>query len=141
MVCDIACNVFKEVLEILDKMLMSTRDTEKYRHKGIKKNHIHTIMGVIQYGRRIYECYNDDNNKKGYIFLLDQYLNNETVGHVSTNLAEKFVERALEESYRKTAEAMESNTNANLSHTTAWNVVPKSWRKNRGKRTAAHKKA
>ena len=124
MVCDIACDVFKEVLETLDRLLMSTRDVEKYRHKGIKKTHIHTIMGVIEYGRRIYECYNDD-NKKGYIFLLDQYLNNETVGHVSTNLAEKIVERALEESYRKTAEAMESTTNTNLSHTTAWNVVQK----------------
>ena len=34
-------------------------------------------MGVIEYGRRIYESYNDD-NKRIYI-LTDQYLNNETV--------------------------------------------------------------
>ena len=105
-------------------MLMATRDMDKYRHKGRKKTHIHTVMGVIDYKRRIYEYYNEE-GKKEYVHLLDQYLKNETVGHVSTNLAEKIVERALEESYRKTAQAMESTTNANLSHTTAWNVIQK----------------
>ena len=79
-------------------------------------------MGVIDYKRRIYE-YTNEEGKKGYIYLLDQYLKNETVGHVSTNLAEKIVERALEEPYRKTAQAIESATNADLSHTTAWNIV------------------
>ena len=123
-VCDIACEAFKDILEKLDIMLMATRDVEKYRHKGIKDTHINTVMGRIEYGRIIYEFYNDD-NKKGYIHLLDQYLNNETIGHVSTNLAEKIIERSLEESYRKTAEAVESTTNTSLSHTTAWNVVQK----------------
>ena len=123
-VCNIACEVFKDILERLDKVLMATRDVEKYRHKGIKKTHINTVMGTIKYGRRIYECYNGD-NKKGYIHLLDQYLNNETIGHISTNLAEKIIERSLEESYRKTAEAVESTTNTSLSHTTAWNVIQK----------------
>jgi hypothetical protein len=123
-VCEVACDVLKDVLEILDKMLMATRDIDKYRHKGIKKTHIHTVMGVIDYERRIYEYYNED-GKKQYVYLLDQYLKNETIGHVSTNLAEKIVERALEESYRKTAQAMESTTNSNLSHTTAWNVIQK----------------
>ena len=123
-VCEVACDVLKDVLEVLDKMLMATRDMDKYRHKGRKKTHIHTVMGVIDYKRRIYEYYNEE-GKKEYVHLLDQYLKNETVGHVSTNLAEKIVERALEESYRKTAQAMESTTNANLSHTTAWNVIQK----------------
>ena len=35
------------------------------------------------------------------------------------------VERVLEESYRKTAEAVESMTDEKLSHTTVWNVVQK----------------
>lgn len=131
-VCDVACDALKDILEVLDKMLMATRDMEAYRHKGIKKTHIHTVMGVIDYERRVYEHHNDD-GKKQYVYLLDQYLNNETVGHVSTNLAEKIVERALEESYRKTAQAMESTTNANLSHTTAWNVIQKVGSKLRNK--------
>lgn len=123
-VCDIACGVFKEVLQQLDKMLMATRDVESYRHKGIKKTHIHTVMGVIEYERRIYEHY-DENDKKQYIYLLDKHLKNESIGHVSTNLAEKIVERVLEESYRKTSQAVKSMTNADLSHTTIWNVVQK----------------
>ncbi|NMA65062.1 MAG: ISLre2 family transposase [Clostridiaceae bacterium] len=123
-ICEIACDTLRGVLDVLDKMLMATRDTSKYRHKGKKQTHIHTVMGVIEYSRRIYECYNED-GKKQYVYLLDQYLENETVGHVSTNLAEKIVERALEESYRKTSQAVKSTTNANLSHTTAWNLIQK----------------
>jgi hypothetical protein len=121
-VCEVACNVLKDVLEKLDRMLMATRDIKEYRHKGIRRTHINTVMGTIEYSRRIYECHNE-NGKKQYIYLLDQYLNNETVGHVSTNLAEKIVEISLEESYRKTAQAMESTTNASMSHTTAWAVI------------------
>lgn len=123
-VCEVACDVLKNILEELDKKIMATRDVSKYRHKGLKDTHIHTVMGVIDYERRIYEYHNED-GKKQYIYLLDEYLNNDTVGHVSTNLAEKIVERALEESYRKTAQAMRSTTNASLSHTTAWNVIQK----------------
>lgn len=123
-VCEVACDILKDVLGVLDKKLMATRNTDEYRHKGIKKTHVHTVMGIIEYGRRIYE-YQNKEGKKQYIYLLDEYLNNEKIGHVSTNLAEKVVERSLEESYRKTAQAIESTTNANLSHTTAWSVIQK----------------
>lgn len=131
-VCDSACETLKGVLEDLDKRLMATRDTDKYRHKGKKTTHINTVMGEIKYSRRIYECYNDE-GKKEYIYLLDQYLKSDTIGHVSTNLVEKIIERALEESYRKTAQAMESTTNMGLSHTTAWNVIQKAGAKLKGK--------
>ncbi len=121
-VCEVACTIMQDVLNELDDKLMAERDVDKYRNKGTKKTHIHTMMGVVEYSRRIYRNVNED-GKAQYVFLLDEYLNNETIGHVSTNLAEKIVERALEESYRKTAQAVNSTTNANLSHTTAWNVV------------------
>jgi hypothetical protein len=55
--------------------------------------------------------------------LLDKYLKNETIGRVSTNLAEKMIERVLEESYRKTAHAVENLANQRLSHAAIWNVV------------------
>jgi hypothetical protein len=123
-VCDVACDTLKRVLERLDSVLMAKRDLQKYRNKGIRKTRIHTIMGTVEYERRIYET-QDEDGKKQYIYLLDQYLKNETIGYVSTNLAEKMVERVLEESYRKSAQAIESMTNENLSHTTVWNVVHK----------------
>ena len=59
-VCEIACDVLKDVLGKLDKMLMATRDTDKYRHKGIKDTHINTVMGTVEYGRRIYECHSEE---------------------------------------------------------------------------------
>lgn len=121
-VCDIACNCLKDVLERLDLMLSARRDPKEYRNKGLKKTSIHTVMGTVDYSRRIYETQNE-NGQKQYIFLLDKYLKSETIGRVSTNLAEKIVERALEEPYRKTAQAIESLSNKGLSHTAVWNVV------------------
>lgn len=123
-VCDVACDTLKEVLMKLDKMLMAKRDVEKYRHKGKRKTYIHTMMGVVEYERRIYEHINEY-GKKQYIYLLEQYLNNETIGHVSTNLAEKIVECILEKSYRKTSQTLESTSNSSISHMTAWNVIQK----------------
>ena len=79
-------------------------------------------MGTVEYNRRIYETCGE-NGRKEYIFLLDKHLKNETIGRVSSNLAEKIVERVLEEPYRKTAQAIESLTNKGLSHTAVWNVV------------------
>ncbi len=69
-VCEIACDVLKDILGSLDKMLMATQDTCQYRHKGIKKTHINMVMGTMEYGRRIYECHNEHGKKK-YIHLSD----------------------------------------------------------------------
>jgi hypothetical protein len=121
-VCDIACNCLKDVLERLDLMLSTRRDPKEYRNKGLKKTSIHTVMGTVEYSRRIYETQNE-NGRNQYIFLLDKYLKSETIGRVSSNLAEKIVERVLEEPYRKTAQAIERLTNKGLSHTAVWNVV------------------
>ncbi|HBR28794.1 MAG TPA: ISLre2 family transposase [Firmicutes bacterium] len=121
-VCDIACNCLKDVLERLDLMLSARRDPKEYKNKGLKKTSIHTVMGTVEYSRRIYKT-QDENGRNQYIFLLDKYLKSETIGRVSSNLAEKIVERALEEPYRKTAQAIESLSNKGLSHTAVWNVV------------------
>ena len=57
-VCDIACNCLKDVLERLDLMLLAKRDPEEYRNKGLKKTSVHTVMGTVEYSRRIYESQN-----------------------------------------------------------------------------------
>lgn len=121
-VCEIACNCLKDVLERFDLMLSAKRDPKEYRNKGLRKTSVHTVMGTVEYYRRIYETCGE-NGRKEYIFLLDKHLKNETIGRVSSNLAEKIVERVLEEPYRKTAQAIESLTNKGLSHTAVWNVV------------------
>ena len=121
-VCGVGCEIITEVLERLDLLLMVSRDEEYYRNKGIKSTHIHTVMGLVEYSRRIYE-YRDEEGRKKYIRLLDKYLKNEVIGHVSTNLAEKIIERVMEEPYRKAADAIESISNEKLSHTAIWNIT------------------
>ncbi len=121
-VCRQACEMIIEILKELDGKLMKERDKKKYRNKGFKKTTIKTIMGEIEYNRRIYE-YETEEGKKGYKFLLDEYLNMDTVGHISTNLVEKIIDLAVDESYRKTADKVSSMTNQSISHTGAWNIV------------------
>jgi hypothetical protein len=121
-VCEVACEVMKDILERIDLMLLARRDTKKYRNKGFRQTCIHTVMGEVKYKRRIYET-KDENGKNMYIYLLDQYLKKETIGHVSSSLAEKMVENVLEKSYRKSAESIESLCQSSLSHTAVWNVI------------------
>ena len=121
-VCRQACEMIVELLEKLDEKLMKERDKKKYRSKGFKKTTIKTVMGEIEYKRRIYE-YRTEKGKKVYKYLLDEYLKMETIGHISTNLVEKIVDLATDESYRKTADKVTEMTNQSISHSAAWNII------------------
>lgn len=121
-VCRQACEMIVDILEKLDDKLMKERDKKKYRNKGFKKTTIKTVMGEIEYKRRIYE-YKTEEGKKAYKYLLDEYLNMDTIGHISTNLVEKIVDLATDESYRKTAEKITEMTNQSISHSAAWNII------------------
>jgi len=92
--------MIEEILKKLDYKLMEERDKKKYRNKGLKKATIKTIMGEIEYERRIYE-YESEEGKKGYKYLLDEYLKMDKVGHISTNLAEKIVDVAAKKQQKK----------------------------------------
>lgn len=61
--CDSACNAMKIVLESLDNKLLKDRDSKTYRNKGLKKTCIKTIMGDVEYSRRIYQFITDDGKK------------------------------------------------------------------------------
>ena len=54
-VCSFGCLILKLMLESYDRKLMKARDTKKYRHKGLRKNTIKTIMGEVEYHRAMYE--------------------------------------------------------------------------------------
>jgi hypothetical protein len=115
----------KSLLEKLDAMIMESRDKTKYRNKCIKKTSIKTVLGTIEYSRRIYRYYDED-GKKHYISLLDQHLEmDKTIGQMSANLAEKIIENATNMSYRKTAQNIIGLTGQDISHQAAWNVVQK----------------
>ena len=48
LVCELGCNILKDILENQDKILMENRDKKIYRHKGYRVNCIKTLMGDIE---------------------------------------------------------------------------------------------
>ena len=46
---------------------MKARDTKRYRHKGLRKNTITTVIGEVEYRRAMYKI-KEDGIKKGYIY-------------------------------------------------------------------------
>lgn len=121
LVCSWGCNILKQILEEQDKNLMKNRDKKEYRHKGYKTNTIKTVMGEVEYKRAIYK---KDNN---YTFLLDSTLQIETIGKISSNLAEVMLKTVVDTvSYRKGANEIKNTTNETISHqalnTLVWKV-------------------
>ena len=113
-VCNLGCMILKLILESYDRKLMRARDTKKYRHKGLRKNTIKTIMGEVEYRRAIYEM--EENGIKRTVYLLDEILHINTNGKVSENLIEKVIEIVpITDSYRKAETVIKESTNATLS--------------------------
>ena len=79
-------------------------------------------MGPVEFKRVVYE-HTDENGNNEFIYLLDEYLNLETIGFMSTNLVEKVIGNATNVSYRKTAKNITEMTGQSISHTAAWNVT------------------
>lgn len=120
--CNEACKTMKEILEVLDEKLMSERDTQIYRNKGRKQTCLRTIMGDVEYSRRIYEFKLED-GKKATKYLLDEYLGMDTIGNISINLVETILTNVSELSFRKTAENIKLMCNQEISAQGVWNVV------------------
>lgn len=113
-VCSFGCLILKLMLEAYDRKLMNARDTKKYRHKGLRKNTIKTIMGEVEYRRVMYEI--EENGIKKTVYLLDEKLHISVEGKVSENLIEKAVEIVpITDSYRKAETVIKETTNATLS--------------------------
>lgn len=122
MACDKACEALASMLEGIYEQLAKNRDKSQYRHKGKRKTTLKTLMGEVTFSRTVYKHF-DEEGKKSHIFLLDKELGFDTIGLVSTNLAEKIVENATLVSYRNTAKNITELTGQSISHTGAWNVV------------------
>lgn len=121
-VCEIGRNMIKTILGILDKELMESRNKSEYRHKGLKTTSIKTVLGTVEFRRAIYECFNNE-GKSQFVYLLDKYLNMETIGCMSCNLVEKVVENTSDMAFRKAARNVSKLTGQSISHTAAWNVT------------------
>ena len=102
------------ILENDDRKIMKTRDSKKYRHKGLRKNIIKTIMGEVEYRRAIYEM--EEDGIKKTVYLLDEKMHINAEGKVSENLIEKVIETVpITDSYRKAETVIKETTNETLS--------------------------
>lgn len=123
-VCNFGCLILKLILESYDKKIMKARDKKKYRHKGLRKNTVKTVMGEVEYRRAIYEI--EENGIKKTVYLLDKQLHINTEGKASENLVEKIIETVpITDSYRKAETVLKETTNATLSFEWIRNIVVK----------------
>lgn len=122
LVCNLGCSILKTILENEDKRMMQERDKKVYRHKGIRKNCIKTLMGDLEYSRTIY--LKQDEKQKKHVFLMDNILNIDTIGKISYNMAEKMIKTTVNAvSYRKAAKEIENLTNEVISHEALKNLI------------------
>ena len=121
-VCELGCEITKIILESYDDELAASRDTKQYRDKGGRKTSIKTVYGEVEYWRRVYRT-TLENGEQGYVYLLDQAMQMDKIGLISTNLAEKIAMTVTESPYRVTADAISSTCGQSISTGGVWNVM------------------
>lgn len=121
-VCEIGQNFTREFLERYDQMLMKKRDRKKYRHKGLRQTTVKTVYGEVTYRRAVYEV-TDEDGWKHFVYLLDETLELEQIGLISTNMAELLVKGVTEQSYRACAAQVSEATGQTISAMGVWNVI------------------
>lgn len=123
-VCELGREITQIILERYDAELMLQRDKEQYRNKGLKKTSIKTVYGEVEYSRRIYRT-TTEAGENAFVFLLDEAMQMEKIGLISSNLAEKLAMTITEATYRVTAETISSTCGQSISHTGVWNFIQK----------------
>ena len=110
------------MLESYDNELASGRDRTKYRDKGKRSTTIKTVYGEVEYQRRVYQTVLED-GKKAYVHLLDEAMQMDKIGLISTNLAEKIAMTVTEYPYRTTSEIINSTCGQSISAGGVWNLM------------------
>lgn len=121
-ICQIGRQFTSEFLERYDRMLMEGRDKSRYRHKGTRRTTIKTVYGEVSYRRAVYETVGEDGLRQ-FVYLLDETLELENVGLISTNMAEFLVKGITELSYRECASKVSEMTGQTISAMGVWNVI------------------
>lgn len=121
-VCELGCEITRVILESYDKDLAASRDTKQYRDKGSRKTSIKTVYGDVEYRRKVYRTSLED-GEKAYVYLLDEAMQMDKIGLISTNLAEKIAMTVTESPYRVTADVVSSTCGQSISAGGVWNVM------------------
>ena len=121
-VCELGCEITQIILESYDRELAASRDTRQYRDKGSRKTSIKTVYGEVEYQRRVYRTSLED-GETAYVYLLDEAMQMDKIGLISTNLAEKIAMTVTESPYRVTADTISSTCGQSISAGGVWNVM------------------
>ena len=121
-VCELGCEITRVLLETYDRELAATRDTRQYRDKGKRRTCIKTVYGTVEYERKVYKTSLED-GKTAYVYLLDQAMQMDKIGLISTNLAEKLAMTVTESPYRTTADIISSTCGQSISAGGVWKVM------------------
>ena len=111
-------------LEQLDEELMTQRDTGRYRCKGFQKTCIKTILGEIEYKRRVYVDAAAAETKR-CVHLLDEELQINKVGLISGEICELAATAVTETTYRGASKLISEATGLKLSPQGIWNTIQK----------------
>ncbi len=120
--CELACAITANILENYDKELAEGRDKKRYRGKGSRKTSIKTVYGEVEYSRNVYRTETED-GQVAHIYLLDQAMQMDKIGLISTNLAEKIALTVTESPYRVTADIISSTCGQSISAGGVWNLM------------------
>ena len=121
-VCELAREITRTMLESYDKELAEERDKKTYRGKGNRRTSIKTVYGEVEYSRRVYQTKTED-GRTAHVFLLDQAMQMDKIGLISTNLAEKIALTVTESPYRTTAEIISQTCGQSISAQGVWNMI------------------
>lgn len=121
-VCELAREITVQMLESYDKELAENRDKKQYRCKGKRQTSIKTVYGEVEYSRNVYRA-ETENGQAAHVFLLDQAMQMDKIGLISTNLAEKIALTVTESPYRVTADIITRTCGQNISAGGVWNMM------------------
>ena len=117
----VAREMMKRILEVLDAEQLAERDAGRYRCKGFSKTCLKTMMGDVEYRRRVYIDTATEEGKH-CVYLLDKSLQVKTVGQVTENACRAAALNVCEGTYRAAAQQMRGEGLV-LSHQAIWNIV------------------
>ena len=112
------------ILEAWDEELLIQRDRQRYRNKGMQETSIKTRFGVVSFSRRVYI---DRAAESGIrcVHLLDEALQIEKEGLITSDICELAVDLICKTSYRDTANIIGNVTGLTISHKGVWNLIQK----------------
>jgi hypothetical protein len=114
--------IMADLLAEVDEHLFTIRNVKEYKSEGLRKTSLKTLMGEVEYSRRVYWTL-DESGGKEYVYLLDEALGINAPGKMSELVSTVIATAACESDYREVANKVSEMSGLKISHTTAWSVT------------------